>query len=204
MKTKKFISNAKNEVGRIIAHSKVDSRTIIARYTAAVAVNFTDWIGKTIPWARHETARHALVDNLRCEAVHDHVRMLLNFAALSKAMPDREDYAHTYDEVTDIRKLFAEPTTAGLSGVALCAVLENTSEIFIPDLARRAKECGCTDFEYTNVHGEADVEHSDAFLRATEAEQTMGYRNPEYFVRDATELAVALIARIYAGHFIGH
>lgn len=197
MTAKELISNAKEQVREIVENSRTDSQTVIARYTAAVAVNFTDWIGKTIPWARHETAHHALVDNLRCEAVQDHVKMLLNFAMFSKAMPDREDYAHTYLEVANIRKLFAEPSTAGLSGVALCAVLENTSEIFIPDLARRAKELGCTDFTYTNVHGEADVEHSNAFLKATEAEETMGYRNAEYFVKDAAELAVALIARIY-------
>lgn len=198
MTAQELISNAKERVRWIVENSKTDSRTVIARYTAAVAVNFTDWIGKTIPWARHETAYHALVDNLRCEASQDHVGMLLRFAAHSKAMPDHKDYAHTYDEVASIRKLFAEPATAGLSGVALCAVLENTSEIFIPDLARRAKELGCTDFTYTNVHGEADAEHSDAFLRATEAEETMGYRSAEYFVNDAAEQAIALIARIYA------
>lgn len=83
MTTKQFISNAKAEVREMILRSDVDSRTIIARYTAAVAVNFTDWIGKTIPWARHETARHALVDNLRCESVHDHVKMPLNLRSHS-------------------------------------------------------------------------------------------------------------------------
>lgn len=198
MTTKELISNAKVRVKEIVGNCKTDSHTVIARYTAAVAVNFTDWIGKTIPWARHETAYHVLVDNLRCESVQDHVKMLLDFAALSNAMPDCRDYDATKYEVANIRKLFADPTAAGLSGVALCAVLENTSEIFIPDLAKRAKELGCADFTYTDMHGEADVEHSDAFLKATEAEETMGYRNAEYFIKDATELAVALIARIYA------
>ncbi len=198
MIAKELISNAKEQVREVVENSKTDSRTIIARYTAAVAVNFTDWIGKTIPWARHETTYHALVDNLRCEVVQDHVKMLLNFATLSKAMPEREDYAYIYDEVANIRKLFAEPATAGISGVALCTVLENTSDIFIPDLAKRAKELGCTDFTYTNVHGEADVEHSEAFLKAMEEEETMGYLNAEYFIKDASEQAVALIARIYA------
>lgn len=198
MTVNELISKAKTQVEEIVSNSKVDSRTVIARYTAAIAVNFTDWIGKTIPWARHETARHALVDNLRCESVQDHVGMLLRFAALSKALPSREEFAHTDEEVSAIRKLFAEPATSGLSGVALCAVLENTSEIFIPDLARRAKECGCTDFTYTDVHGEADVEHSNAFTKATEAEQTMGYRDPEFFITGAMEAAVNLIARIYA------
>ena len=198
MKINEHILDAKIKVQKIVTESKKDPHVVIARYTAAVAVNFTDWIGKTIPWTRHEAAYNALVDNLRCESSQDHVGMLLRFAALSKALPNREDYAHTDMEVAAIRKLLAEPATAGLSGIALCAVLENTSEIFIPDLARRAEKCGCTDFTYIDVHGAADVEHSYAFLKATEAEQTMRYQDSDFLVTAATETALALIAKIYA------
>src|SRR6185503_914166 len=69
-------------------------RFIIARYTAAIAVNFTDWMGKTCPWARHELAQHALKDNLRCEQADNHAGMLLNFAAQANAMPSEEHYMH--------------------------------------------------------------------------------------------------------------
>ena len=193
-----YIDRAKEEVRQIVEASTVDSTTLIARYTAAVAVNFTDWIGKTLPWARHELATCALVDNLRCEAEQDHVGMLLRFAELSGATPDAEHYAHTAAQVAAIRQLFADSTNAGISGVALCAVLENTSEIFIPDLAKRATELGCTDLTYTNVHGEADVEHSDAFAKATAAELTMGYPRGEIFAGRAAAVAVELIRRIYA------
>lgn len=198
MEINKLISNAKTQVREIVGSSRADSRVIIARYTAAVAVNFTDWIGKTIPWVRHETAYHTLVDNLRCEASNDHIGMLMRLAAQSKAMPDNDDYDYIYEEVVNIRKLFADPTTAGISGITLCTILENTSEIFIPDLAQRATKRGCTDLTYTDVHGEADVEHSEAFLRAIVAEATMGYRNADYFINDAEEQAVALIRRIYS------
>ncbi len=197
MNIRQHIEKSKAEVESIVNGSTTDARTVIARYTAAVAVNFTDWIGKTIPWARHETAYHALVDNLRCEAAEDHVGMLLRFAELSDAVPAREDFAHTTREVEAIRKLFADSAQSGLNGVALCAVLENTSEIFIPDLARRAMECGCSDLIYTDVHGEADVEHSDAFLDAAEAEMTMRYPDASASVAQATRVAVDLIARIY-------
>jgi len=125
-----LILDAKAQVQKIVEESNADSRTVIARYTAAMAVNFTDWIGKTIPWVRHETACHTLLDNLRCEATHDHVGMLLLFAKLSNALPSQEDYTHTAGEVAAIRHLFVNPIEAGLSGVTLCAVLENTSEIF--------------------------------------------------------------------------
>ncbi len=197
MKVNEFISRAKDEVGDIVINCNTDSRVVIARYTAAIAVNFTDWIGKTIPWVRHETARHALVDNLRCESIQDHVGMLLRFAALSNAQPNRDDFTHTYREVSLIRKLFTEPAISGLNGIALCAVLESTSEIFIPDLARRAEKCGCTDFTYTDIHGEADVKHSNAFIRALEAEQAMGYSDPEYLIEQTVKVAINLIASIY-------
>ncbi len=194
-----IIGDSKHEVDSIVCGSTKDNHSVIATYTAAVAVNFTDWIGKTLPWARHELARYALTDNLRCEAVQDHVGMLLNFAFYSDATPEAEHYQHVRGAVFEIRQLFADPKTAGLSGVALCAVLENTSEIFIPDLAKRAKECGCKDFTYTDVHGIADVEHSDAFTKATIAELTMDYGlHDEQIVLKAATLAVNLIRAIYS------
>lgn len=198
MNPNQIIQNAVEEIRKVVIDSKANNRDVIARYTAAIAVNFTDWIGKTIPWVRHETAHHVLVDNLRCESVDDHVSMLLSFASSSGAMPEGGDYNYVYDEVTDVRKLFSEPATSGLSGVALCAVLENSSLVFIPDLARRARLTGCTDLTYTNVHGEADIDHSRAFLKAVEREVMMGYRNPEYFISDACDQAVKLIACIYS------
>lgn len=199
MTADKIIENAKVEVRKIVDGGKkvVSSQVVIARYTAAMAVNFTDWIGKTIPWIRHEIAYCALVDNLRCEAGQDHVGMLLRFATFSESMPTRENYAYIHDEVANIRKLFAEPATAGLSGVALCATLEVTSEVFIPDLADRAVDLGCADLTYTNVHGEADAEHGRALLKAVEAEATMGFHDAGYFIENAAQRAVALISRIY-------
>lgn len=195
---KEFIERAKARVKEIVAGCSTDSHTVIARYTAAIAVNFTDWIGKTAPWVRHEVAYCALVDNLRCESEQDHVEMLLRFAELSQALPNQGDCAHMKDEVAAVRRLFKNPATAGLSGLALLAILENTSEEFILDLARRAKLCGCTDFTYTDVHGVADAEHSEAFLVATQAERTMGYENDVMLVTQASDAAINLIAKIYA------
>ena len=198
MDIENIIDSAKNKVKTIVENSQTSPELVISRYTAAVAVNFTDWIGKTIPWIRHENAYYALVDNMRCESVEDHVEMLLNFAKLSDSMPNKSDYEFVEKEVQEIRKLFRDPASAGLSGVALCAVLENTSEIFIPDLAKKAKERGCENFTYTDVHGEADVEHSQAFTEATGKELTMGYHNHEIVIEKAMETGINLIRKIYS------
>lgn len=193
------ILSEKNHVRKIVGECQTDSHLVIARYTAAVAVNFTDWIGKTIPFVRHEDSYQVLVNNLRCESAHDHVGMLLQFAELSGSLPGRDDYVHVAEQVGLIRSLFTDSNGAGLCGIALCAFLENTSEIFIPDLARRAKECGCTDFTYTDIHGEADIEHSEAFIRALQVEYSNGgYFNPDFLANLAMCDARKLIAKIYS------
>src|SRR5688572_17854799 len=89
MNTQDFIDQSKELVKEIIDHKKekIDSRTVISRYTAAIAVNFTDWMGKTLLWASHEKSKYVLPDNLHYESKEDHVGMLLDFARQSNALP---------------------------------------------------------------------------------------------------------------------
>jgi hypothetical protein len=196
-KIAQLITDTKEMIQYKVSNSKAGDRDVLARYTAATAVNFTDWVGKTIPWVRHELSRQVLIDNLRCETADDHVGMLLNFATLSGAMPERADYAHVEDDLKNVRSIFNPIQQAGLSGLALCAMLESTSEIFIPDLAERAKRLGCKDFTYTDVHGVADVAHSDGAIRALECEVTMGYSNWMRSVESAQWACNILFSSIY-------
>ena len=172
-------------------------RFIIARYTAAIAVNFTDWMGKTYPWARHELAQHALKDNLRCEQMQDHVGMLLNFAAQANASPSEEHYMHVAVEVGEIRLLMSKVEDAGIVGLTILAILETMSEVFIPVLEKLGEQCGVSDFEYTRIHGVADVAHSKAFVAALKAEWSMGYTYHEGVVNNAVWVTVALLRRIF-------
>lgn len=172
-------------------------KLVIARYVAAVAVNFTDWIGKTYPWARHEVAQHALKDNLRCEQSQDHVGMLLNFAKQAGVQATAEDFDYVSEHVEAIRKLLGKVEDAGFTGLVILAVLENTSEVFIPVLEEMGKKLGITDLTYTRVHGEADAEHSDAFVAALKAEWTMGYKDHEGLTYNATNVAVEFLRRIF-------
>ena len=50
------------------------------------------------------------------------------------------------------------------------AAVENTSLGFIPYLAELAKLRGSEDLEYTDIHGEADIEHAKQFVWALEHE----------------------------------
>ncbi len=175
-------------------------RKLIQNYTAAFGGNFTDWIGKTLPWVRSPEAKFALTDNQRCEQTEDHVGMLLNFAAHCKAVPEKENYEHVAKEVADIRELFRDIQTAGLSGVMLLAVLELTSEIFISKLEEWAISLGCEDLNYTRSHGVADEKHSQALLRALEAELEMGYIDFRFLLTNSTKLAVNLLEQIFTGN----
>lgn len=161
-----------------ITTSSEGARTsLIANYTAAIAINFTDWMGKTLPWVRHELSRLVITDNLRCETVEDHATMLEKFAEHCNATPTAMSYSQVQFGVRLIRGLFHTPYFAGLSGIALMALLENTSRDFIPVLGQVAEELGCLPKhqQYISVHGEADIAHSEQFLRALEAEASMGY-----------------------------
>ena len=191
------IAEALDEIYGAVKNSRQASVTVISRYTAAIAVNFTDWMGKTLPWARHPYAQFVLKDNLCCEATEDHVGMLHKFAHDCGALPRYQHHQWTHVEVTHIRRLLADPVSAGLAGVALCAILETASESFIPDLAERAAECGCRDLTYTNTHGAADIEHSRAFLKALELESRMGYQDPQFTIRCAADFAADLFEKIY-------
>ena len=54
------------------------------------------------------------------------------------------------------------------------AVLESTSEIFIPLLASLAKKCNGKDFYYTDKHGTADEDHAKQFVWALSYEIEYG------------------------------
>lgn len=150
-------------------------REVIQKYTAAFAVNFTDWMGKTSPWVRHELARYALVDNLRCEQMEDHASMLYRFAEACGAFPGALAMRRMAAETAEIRYGFCSPERAGLYGLGLLTILETASIDFIPVLKDIAIDLGCTgaDLRYVEIHGEADKRHSDQFAHALEAELSM-------------------------------
>lgn len=194
MLARDFIYSAELQVQEIVTRCITDDHLLIARYAAAIAGNFQLWLAFTKP--RNDTATGAVQKNFSCEKLDDHQGMLLAFAKSCGVHRDGH-YAHTEEQVQAIFRLFTDQVNLGLSGVALGAVLENTSKIFIPDLAARAAKCGCTDFTYTGKHGVADAEHSDEFLRAFELEQAMGYDCSTFISIFACEAAVNLIAKIY-------
>lgn len=173
-----------------------DPRRTIGLYTAAVAINFTDWIGKTLPWVRHERARYALTENLRLEQSDDHVGMLLRFAEDANAMPSEEMFARVAQPVAGIRIFLKDVRNAGFVGLTILAILEGTSPIFIPVLEELGRELGVKDLTYTRVHGEADAAHAEDLANALKAELDMGY-NTGFLLDNARDATVRLLRVIF-------
>lgn len=182
----------------IWANRSLESRVVIARYTAAMAGNFIAWLGMTYPWLRHERAMFVVLDNLRCEMGGDHRGMLLRFSDNCGASPIYGDHQYVATKVNLVWTVLSQPTLAGLRGLAILATLEHLSLTFIPELARRAKECGCTNFNYTNTHGAAGVSHSIALIEAVRDEMVMGYISAETMVHEAMRVAEDLVTNIFS------
>jgi len=146
---------------------------VIGRYTYAFRDNFTSWMAYAAALAESDIARNTLSENLRCELVDNHSAMLQKFAVDSKALLHYNMQAEVEQEANAITELFRDPIHGGFYGTAVCAILENTSPVFIPELARMAKQVGCQDFTYTDVHGAADQKHASALEAALVAECAM-------------------------------
>ncbi len=183
---------------RMLGESGLESQRTIARYTAAIAGNFFAWLAIAGHFVRHERSRFVLLDNLRCEMRSNHRGMLLRFAEKCGALPGKDEYEHVAYHVGSVYNLLAEPSLAGLRGLALIATLEHLSLVFMRELTRMAEESGCTDFTYTQAHGAADVAHSIALIEAVRAEMGEGYQSAETVVAEASRLAEDLINQIFS------
>src|SRR3989344_1817490 len=147
------------------------ARTILRRYVAAIEPNFLAWMSAAAISARSPYGKYAAEENLWVEIRDNHPGMLRNFAKECTAEPDANDFQAVQTEVNSIRQITAE--LSGLRNLVLMMLLENTSSAFVPYLAEIGKKLGAKDFTYTDVHGEADIEHANQFLRAVNDEMSL-------------------------------
>jgi len=189
-------ASAKSFLKPLDGVSDDDAKTIIKRYVAAFEGNFLTWMGGASISARSVVSKFAADENLWVEIRDDHPSMLRNFAKCSKAEPDATDFQYVHNEVMKIRNLVSD--LSGVKNITLMTALENTSASFIPYLAELAKQLGCKDLTYTDVHGEADIEHANQFLEALSDEQKLGYQNAENEIDDTLVLTLGLLRKIFS------
>ncbi len=192
---------AKASVTDIVKNSNGQTSQVIARYTAAFAVNFTDWIGRTLVWVGDDYAWSALNENLKCEVQENHTKLLFDFAELSYSVPKSKDYKAVASTISDIRESLSCSRTGSLFGIALLATLENTSEIFIPDLAKKAEGLGCKNLKYTDTREVSDFEYRDQLIQALKKESELlkvSEEDIKFYARSGMKRAQKLLLIIYS------
>lgn len=198
-KLKEEMAKATNEIREFLPDasklSKEQAKKIIQRYTAAIEGNFLSWMGGGAISARSVISKFAVDENLWVEIKDNHPGMLRKFAKDCNAEPNSEDYRYAENEVNAVREIVAD--LSGIKTITLMATLENTSTAFVPFLAQLGKKLGCKDFTYTDVHGEADIEHADQFLQSLTDEQSLGYQNASKEINNTIKATLVLLRKIF-------
>ncbi len=193
------MKKATNEVASFLLNTKKlnkeQEKKIIQRYTAAIEGNFLSWMGAGSISSRSVISKFAVDENLWVEIKDNHPGMLRKFSKDCGAEPNSEDFRYVEKEVNIVRNQVAE--LSGVKVITLMATLENTSNVFIPFLAELGSKLGCMDFTYTDVHGEADVEHANQFLEALTDEQKLGYEDAGKDIDNTIKITVNMLKRIF-------
>jgi len=157
---------AKQRIARTLVQqdlSESQIRDLIGTYRVAIEPNFIPWMQRAYETARSEVAKKVILENIQVEVSQDHPKMLRDFSRGSGVPLDIRHYARVSKPALEMWNLFGNDN--GLTNIAIVATLENTSLEFIPYLANLGKRVGCTDFTYTDVHGEADIVHANELYR---------------------------------------
>lgn len=158
------------------------ARDVLAIYAAVIEPNFIPWVAAASVSARSVQARYAASENLYEEVGENHQGMLHRFVADVNCSPSDRHFTYVAKPVQRMREVVSKMN--GLTNTTILAYLENTSEVFIPVLAGIAEDLGANDFEYTDKHGVADIEHSKQFLWALGYERKL-HRTPDAVIGEA-------------------
>lgn len=191
------IKTAKTKIQSFLAQNKTtnpgQASTTLDTYAQIFEGNFVSWMAGAVLTARSPYARYAASENLWVELKDDHPGMLRAFIESCQVKPQT---SKSLAELEQIRKQVGE--LSGLKNIALMAILENTSEIFIPHLATLAKQLGCQNFQYTDTHGAADILHAEQFTQALEEEIEQSYPNAQTDIAQITEVTINLLMSIFS------
>ena len=169
-------------------------RTLLARYTASVEGNFVAWMGAAAIYARSLEGQFAAKENLYVELRDNHPQMLRDFSIASTSEPEFKDYSSISQEVVRMRSFIASAN--GLQVLTVMAVLEATSELFIPYLEMLAMKRNSQNIIYTRIHGLFDKSHAQQFAWAIEHE-AKHYEFADQFIDDGICEALSFLEGIF-------
>lgn len=175
--------------------SSRERRGLIARYAAVLEGNFISWMTGAYLSVTSGEARSIIQDNLLEEVRDNHPGMLRRFALAADAVPTDSDAWAVYRDLENVRQFVGR--LSALKIVAMMAFFEGFICKFMPYLATLAREQGSTEMEYTDVHGVADVAHTQGLFQAIRAELAlMSTSPPQDQLLEGVALLRALIQRV--------
>jgi hypothetical protein len=171
-----------------------ERRGIIARYASVLEGNFIYWMTAAVIATKAEQSRPILLQNLY-EEVHDcHPLMLRKFAIAANAFPTDQDFLAVHDDLTKVRQFMGK--LSPVRSVLTMGFFEGFIQKFMSYLAGLAAEQGSTEFEYTDVHGVCDIEHTDGLFKVLAAEMELAPPEPDADLFEGVTLLRTLIERI--------
>jgi len=177
--------------------SPEERRGIIARYTSVLEGNFIYWMTSAYLSAR-STAAHAIIqDNLLEEVRDNHPGMLRKFAIAAHAVPTDADALAVYRNLEAVRQFVSRLSSVPI--VVMMAFFEGLLQRFMPYLADLAKRQGSAEFQYTDVHGECDIAHTQGLYRAIGAELPRAADVASEDLLEGVKLLRALLLNIITG-----
>jgi hypothetical protein len=94
--------------------------------------------------------------------------MLRKFALAAHAIPTDVDAVAIHERLTSVRLFIGRLSAARI--LVMMTFFEGLLQRFMPYLADLAKRQGSAEFQYTDVHGECDIAHTEGLYRAIGAE----------------------------------
>jgi len=174
-------------------------RGIIARYTAVLEGNFIYWMTGAYLAVTSDPARAIILDNLQEEVRDAHPLMLRKFAIAARAVPTDSDALAINRDLTQVRLFIGR--LSPLPIVVMMTFFEGLIRRFMPYLADLAERQGSTELQYTDVHGECDIAHTEGLYRVVEAELEAADNPP---VTDELFEGVTLLRRLLETTITGH
>jgi hypothetical protein len=171
-----------------------ERRGIIARYASVLEGNFIYWMTATVIAAKAEQWRPILLENLYAEVRDCHPLMMRKFALAANAFPTDKDHMAVHDDLTRVRLFLGK--LSPVKSVLMMGFFEGFIQKFMSYLARLAAEQGSTEFEYTDVHGVCDIEHTEGLFKVLAAEIELTPPGPDADLFEGVTLLRTLIEHI--------
>jgi Iron-containing redox enzyme len=171
-----------------------ERRGIIARYASVLEGNFIYWMTATVIATKAEESTPILLDNLHDEVRDCHPLMMRRFALAANAFPTDKDALAVNNELTKVRQFLGK--LSPVKSVLMMAFFEGFIQRFMSYLACLAADQGSTEFEYTDVHGVCDIEHTEGLFKVLAAEIALAPPDSDEDLFEGVTLLRALIEQI--------